>query len=648
MGIFLFIIAATIVVLTSIFILSIFDYFSWIERVIIFLLACSANIILAVFILSFLKWISPLGFLIIHAIFLLLSFLIIKLTNRKFFSPFPKIDLGEFKKHPPILILGAAVLAFLVVSIFLILLVPPNNWDSMTYRLSRIGFWLQNSSLEFFKTYDVRQNSYSTNAQILMMWCIAFIKSDIFAGFVQWVGYLGTILLVYGIALELGASRNQSIFAGLVWASIPEVMLEATSTQYDIAVTFFLMAYIFFLLRGIREMGWRGILISGISLGLAIGTKATAFFALPGIFIGTLFIFYKVKNNFWKNLTLWITFTSFGIIIFGSYVYIQNYLYYGTIFGSESLIKEVTNVSDLNHRVSMFYNLFHTWYRFLDTSGIPYITIPGFFQTPFQEDFAGYGLIWLLLGVPAFFYSFYRGFFKNDFLRGGIFIIAVGYILVFSYVVHNDPFIFRLLIPFTAMVCPLVASFYPQEDKRNKKQKIYKGVIIAIAVIGAIQVFISTVANPSKPLVSKPSILFSPLYFRYMGKSLFDMDFYEKRFMVHDRFKAPEMLIFRELDKFAKSGSRVGIIGSTDTWDYPAFGRRFERIVIPIVVKDEEPDADVFIKYNLDYLIAYAPIQASPGFRTDMMPFLEQLAKQRGSILRISRADNIFLFMRNE
>lgn len=629
-NIFLFILAVSFIVLTSIGILSLFGSTYWLEQIILFFVISSANIVLAALVLSLFKGINPYGYLIIHIVFLFLTFLVIRLTGKRFTPPLPQIDLSrlkELKKHPAILILGTAVLIFLATSIFLVLLVPPNNWDSMTYHLSRIGFWLQNGSLDFFQTYNPRQNYMPPNAEILMMWQIAFIKSDVFAGFVQWISYLGTLLIIYGIAMELGSSSIQSIFASLVWASIPEVMLEATSTQNDLVVTFFLMASVFFILRGCKNSDWKWFVISGISLGLAVGTKLTAIFAMPGIFIGALFLFYKAKN-LWKGLSVWIASILIGTIIFGSHSYIQSYSHYGSPFGTKEVLSGSTSPNIMN----MFYNLYHIGHRFLDTSGLPFVEIPGFFHILyFHEDNAGYGLVWLFFGVPVFFYAMYKGFFKNDFLKAWIFIIAVGYLLSFSFALKINPWIFRLLIPFTAMVCPLVAPLYPQEDK-YKKINWYKKIFISIAVIGAISIFTCTFFNISKPV-------YLPIPDR---KGIFEMSFYEKRFFYPS--KIDDMMIYKELDKMAQKGERVGIIASGDDWDYPAFGKRFERKVFPVLLNKLDTDKDIFTQYNLDYLIVYAPIQEVDGIKIDVMPFLEQVMKQNGNSIRFMRAGNIFLF----
>lgn len=633
--IFLFVIASALLVLTSFGVVSIFGFSYWVEQVIFFLIAGISNIILAAFILSFLNSITPSGFLTIHIIFLLIVFLIIKSIGKKFFPHFAQIDLNEFiefKSHLPILILASGILIFLLVSIFQILYVPANNWDSMTYHLSRIGFWLQNGSIDFFQTYNFRQNSLPPNAEILIMWTIAFIKSDILAGFVQWIGYLGTLLLVYGIALELGSTRFQSIFASLVWASIPEVMLEATSTQNDLVVAFFLMASIFFMLRSSGGLERKGFWVSGISIGLAVGTKGTSVFALPGIFIAALFLFYKRGNNFRMNLATWFASAFIGIIIFGSYTYINNYLYYGYPFGPKAAGATLTNPNLAN----MLSNLYHIFYRFLDTSGIPFFEIPVFFNARyFHEDYAGYGLVWFFLGVPALFYALYKGFFKNDFLKMWLFIIAVGYLLSFSFALTINPHIFRLLIFFTAIICPLVAFFYPQEStlfypKKYNKLNWHRAFFTSITTVGIIPIFVSTFFNISKPF-----------YLPFADKkSIFEMDFYEKRFFFPS--KKDEMIIFKELDKMAKTGSRIGIIASSDDWDYPAFGKRFERKVFPILLNKLNTDKDIFTQYNLDYLIVSGQIQNIESVKIDVMPFITQLKKS--DLLHTLRVGNMFLF----
>ena len=88
------------------------------------------------------------------------------------------------KKHPvlaPWLIFTAMVYAFLAV---LILTVPQNNYDSMTYHLSRVGYWLQHQSLAAWLTPNPRQTTFPINAELGVLWTVLFSGSDCWSGLI--------------------------------------------------------------------------------------------------------------------------------------------------------------------------------------------------------------------------------------------------------------------------------------------------------------------------------------------------------------------------------------------------------------------------------------------------------------------------------
>lgn len=65
------------------------------------------------------------------------------------------------------------LLAFTVLAgamtFLLALYVPPNNHDSMTYHLARVGYYLQQGSLKSYPAANIRQTVFPANAEILML-----------------------------------------------------------------------------------------------------------------------------------------------------------------------------------------------------------------------------------------------------------------------------------------------------------------------------------------------------------------------------------------------------------------------------------------------------------------------------------------------
>jgi len=162
------------------------------------------------------------------------------------------------------------------------LVAPPNFWDSMTYHMSRVVHWVQDRSVANYPTHILRQLYLNPWTEFAILHLQVLSGSDRFANFVEWTSMVGSVVGVSLLAKELGADRRGQIFAAVVCATIPMGILQASSTQTDYVVSFWLVCFVYFalLLRTRRQVLHAS--ATGAALGLAILTKATAYlYALP-------------------------------------------------------------------------------------------------------------------------------------------------------------------------------------------------------------------------------------------------------------------------------------------------------------------------------------------------------------------------------
>jgi len=162
------------------------------------------------------------------------------------------------------------------------LIAPPNNWDSMDYHMSRIIHWMQNKNVTHYPTHITRQLHLSPFAEFAIMQFQLLSGSDYFANMIQWFSLLGSMVGVSLIAKELGANVTGQLFATTFCATLPMGILQASSTQNDFVAAFWLVCFVYYLIR-LRNTGkYLEALAVGVSLGLALFTKATAYiYAFP-------------------------------------------------------------------------------------------------------------------------------------------------------------------------------------------------------------------------------------------------------------------------------------------------------------------------------------------------------------------------------
>ena len=173
-------------------------------------------------------------------------------------------------------------------TLLLALASAPNNWDSQTYHLARIEHWIQNRSFDFYPTAIDRQLMLPGFAETLVLQFRLLSGGDRLDNIVQWLAGAGSVVVVGRIALALGASRRGAALARLTAATLPIGILESTSTQNDLVVTFFLLCMAERLLAWRSSRSMEDAAFMAIATGLALATKGTAY--LIGLPLGLWFL----------------------------------------------------------------------------------------------------------------------------------------------------------------------------------------------------------------------------------------------------------------------------------------------------------------------------------------------------------------------
>ncbi len=226
--------------------------------------------------------------------------------------------------HP--LVLGLAVVVCAVVAYALIVGVSttPNNPDGMIYHLSRAAAWLQQGGLQYIPgAHTERENELPQNGEIGILYTFSFLKRDTAATLPQLAAFIALIVGVAAAARRLGYAPAAALFAGLLTGSLSEVVLQATTPKNDLVQASFIVASACLLTsRAPAEVA-----LGGLAVGLAVGTKSTAFFALPFI---ALLLLVAVPRALVVRAALA---ALVGIMLVGSYAYVQNAVETGSPLG---------------------------------------------------------------------------------------------------------------------------------------------------------------------------------------------------------------------------------------------------------------------------------------------------------------------------
>jgi len=264
-------------------------------------------------------------------------------------------------------LLAAVILGYLVLA-WLCVRVPPNNWDSLTYHLSRTGYYLQQSHLGHFETPNTRQTDFPFNAELLCLWTLVFLRAETCVNLIQWGAALAGAATCVALAQQAGVERRFALLGGLVFLTLPIVVFEATTTQNDLVATWFALATMLSLLRFSQSGRTGDALLAGIACGLAVGTKNTVLLCLPGLFLAGCLLWMCRSPISGKHLLKGVVPAGLAALFLGGSWCLLNYSARGTVFCGVEYASQRVAAPGLQ---SFACNALRYAYQWCDWTGLP-------------------------------------------------------------------------------------------------------------------------------------------------------------------------------------------------------------------------------------------------------------------------------------
>jgi Dolichyl-phosphate-mannose-protein mannosyltransferase len=441
-------------------------------------IVASAETVALTLVLSPQRLVGRAGYAIGEAVLLGIAGIVWRIRGRPR-PPLPRIDLISAARRNPIVALLALVVGIaLAYELFIILVTPPNNGDSLTYHLTRAAAWLRHGGVYRIPNSQHEENEFPPDAEIQILYSFVFLHRDSAAALTQWCGQLALIVGIYGCARRLGFARCASLFAALLAPTLSLIALQSVTTQNDLVVAAYVVAAAYFLRTGKTQE----LALFGLALGLALGTKVTAVCALPALGILALA---SLRGRLLATAALA---GLLGFALLGSYTYASNIVVSGYPTGSRAG-QTGANIPRITARGTVS-TVARNVYRFVDLSGLDVdyrhlLPITGAARRVFlvlhiptnppestgypfaftlnqraNEDLSFFGPLGFLLVVPlAFLFAFRWLVRRTDAAYGAhalalpLYLVAVA--LGFKYGGQG-----RWLITPVALTLPLAASVY--------------------------------------------------------------------------------------------------------------------------------------------------------------------------------------------
>jgi hypothetical protein len=167
----------------------------------------------------------------------------------------------------------------LALTLFVAIVSPPNNWDSMTYHNARVMEWWYHGNLSYWYTPNDRQLRMPPLASYFKLALYGLTGNDFLFNLVQWGFFVLSIVAVFPLAARLSPEGRAPPLAILLVATLPMAILQSTSTQNDLVVAGYWLVGAFFFLRAFDRSPpapTGDFLLGCAAVGLSWLTKGTA------------------------------------------------------------------------------------------------------------------------------------------------------------------------------------------------------------------------------------------------------------------------------------------------------------------------------------------------------------------------------------
>lgn len=230
--------------------------------------------------------------------------------------------------------------SFALIMLFMACVTVPHNFDSMTYHLPRVMHWIQNGSLEYWYTSDVREVCSQPLAEYTLLNLFCLSGNDQLFNIPQWYGYILCTLLTVFILHEKKV-RKEYVFVGMILVmTTPIVIAEGVTTQNDLFSTIWPLTFLYFsiILANKTELNLAkenihiGIML-GVIAGMAFLSKAQS--VIPIAFISIWLFIERIKKKDRANVLVLFPFLIVIIALLLAMPYfIRNYRCCGDILAS--------------------------------------------------------------------------------------------------------------------------------------------------------------------------------------------------------------------------------------------------------------------------------------------------------------------------
>lgn len=587
-------------ILTTIIMLRIYKTTKIYEKIMLFFLFSTSQIIAIAYTLSFFHKINSILYWVLMNLFLLMISSIVYFRERELQNAEKEnLRLFNIKKffcglslNEKILLVPAllTVIYNLCASFFHIIHFPPDHWDSLTYHLPRVAYYLQHGNLNFFEANYWAQAVHAKNSSALLLYkFLVSGRNENFFQLIQFIAYVICLVAVFGISRAIHLEIKWALFSSLGFGLFIEPLLEAATSQNDLIIGAYVGITVYFLLRFAAYKCNKDIFIVSLGTAIGLGVKASFLTVLPSFFIIGLCLLYINKSIPFKKLVAMASiFILFAMVFVLPAGYWENYRLFDNPLGP----KDIMDHSFDGHSTAQILgygglNLVRYGMDFLTLDGMPMIqpifdvqyfikilpvkvielmglgtiivtegtgidiTFNHFKMPVISEDYSYLGILGFTILWPASILVL-AGQLKNRLGR----VLALAWIIFFfaqAFAGPYDPFRGRYFIYAAVFASPLIGCF-AKELFSKKYMKIYIMMVLFISCFAALNAVQTSTDRNLK-----------------IGERADRLDLI--------RYNSE---VFKKYEAVVPADAAVAVFLRGDSFEYQLFGKGLTRKILPV------------------------------------------------------------------
>jgi len=306
----------------------------------------------------------------------------------------------------PIRILFVLVIVQFFWLFFIGYLFPPYSHDALMYHVPAASYFFQAGKIYDSVVTNIRWiRLYPKNLELLFLWQMVFLRSDILINCTQVIFLLFGCAALFGLNRKLGVSRDIALFSASIFLFTPLVIQQSTLAMSDVAFASLFFITLNFLSEKSLKHAWLG----GCSGGIMLGVKGTGI-----LFACSIMSFIFAQSIFRRNRLSKKKIAAFLIplVLLGGFWYLKNLVLHGNpIFpvpvtcGKYTLFRGQKNLSvhdiserDIPEALASFSRWMRVWRSWQEFNFVKYA---------YYYKGGGFGPLFFIFFLPNLIYALY-------------------------------------------------------------------------------------------------------------------------------------------------------------------------------------------------------------------------------------------------